>query len=59
VLFRSFVGGRYTDVDVTAAVAGNGVYDFALVGLDTTAVAYASRETATPPQLVVEWSPGS
>jgi hypothetical protein len=55
----AFVGGRYTDVDVTAAVAGNGVYDFALVGLDTTAVAYARRETATPPQLVVEWSPGS
>jgi parallel beta-helix repeat protein len=52
----AFVGGAYTELDVTSAVTGNGVFDFALVGLSATAVSYASRETSTPPKLVVEHS---
>jgi parallel beta-helix repeat protein len=48
----SFAAGGYVEVDVTALVAGNGTHSFAINGLSSTATAYASRETATKPQLV-------
>jgi chitodextrinase len=39
-----------------SAVSGNGDVDFALVGRSSTALALTSRESATPPQLVITTS---
>ena len=39
-----------------SAVTGNGHVDFVLVGRSTTALALTSRESATPPQLVITTS---
>jgi chitodextrinase len=52
----AFVADAYAEVDVTAAITGNGVFEFGLIGLDPTAVSYGSRESTTPPQLVIEFS---
>jgi chitodextrinase len=50
------VASSWTTVDVTPLVTGNGVFSIALTGRSTTALAFASKETATPPQLVVNTS---
>lgn len=48
--------GVWLDVDVTAAVKGNGTYTFALIADSYDAMACASRETgANAPQLVVQY----
>ena len=48
------VANSYVTVTLPlSAVTGNGHVDFVLVGRSTTALALASRESATPPQLVV------
>jgi hypothetical protein len=48
------VAGQVVDLDVSAAVAGEGVYDFAVVTSSTNGVAYRSRESVTGrPELVV------
>ena len=48
------VANSYVTVTLPpSAVSGNGDVNFVLVGRSTTALAMASRETATPPQLVV------
>ncbi len=46
--------GTYTDVDVTGYVTGNGTFSFALTPLSNTNFRLASRETGTPPELVIE-----
>ena len=38
---------------MTSMITGNGTYSMALIGPGSTAVSYASRESATPPELVV------
>lgn len=49
----SFSGGGYVEVDVTSLITGNGTYSLALTGPGSTAISYASRESATKPELVV------
>ena len=46
----------WTTIDVTPLVTGNGVISIALTGRSTTALALASKESTTPPQLVVTTS---
>lgn len=46
--------GTRSAVDVTSLVPGDGTYSFALDSADTTGVNLASRESANPPQLVIE-----
>jgi hypothetical protein len=48
--------GTWTSVDVTSAVAGNGVINFGLSTANSTAVSLSSREGPQPPQLVIVWS---
>ena len=45
------------DFDVTTAIAGDGTYCFALDGTGNGPVVYLSRESATPPRLVVQVAP--
>jgi hypothetical protein len=53
-----FVGpitaGQTYELDVTSLVAGNGLVSFGLKTTHTTALSLSSRESANPPQLVVE-----
>jgi parallel beta-helix repeat protein len=49
----AFPAGGYVEVDVTSLITGNGTYSLALIGPGSTAVSLASRESATPPELVV------
>ena len=46
--------GSRASVDVTSLIDGNGARSIAIETLATTAASLASRETATPPELVVE-----
>ncbi len=46
----------WTDVDVTAHVAGNGVVTFVLTTSSGAAVSFASEETANDPQLVIDYA---
>jgi hypothetical protein len=48
--------GTWTSVDVTSAVAGNGIISFGLLTANSTAVSLSSREGPQPPQLVIVWS---
>jgi hypothetical protein len=43
----------WIDLDVTAAITGNGTYSFALSGGSSDVVDYVSKEGTSPPQLVV------
>ena len=47
------IKGQWVEVDVTAALTGNGTFAFHLSQLGTDSNISASRESATPPQLVV------
>ncbi|MEO6989071.1 MAG: DNRLRE domain-containing protein [Aquihabitans sp.] len=49
--------GTWIDVDVTAAVAGNGDVAFRLAGTTTDSAYFGSRESTTAPQLVVTPKP--
>jgi hypothetical protein len=46
--------GTVVEFDVTAAIAGNGIYSFGLASGSTTAVKYSSKEGANPPELIIE-----
>ena len=41
------------EFDVTAAIPGNGTYNFAIDSNNGDGVYYRSRETSSPPQLVI------
>jgi protocatechuate 3,4-dioxygenase beta subunit len=49
--------GDIIDFDVTSAVTADGVYCFALDTTSANAVMYTSRETATPPMLMIDAEP--
>ena len=51
-----FAGGGFVEVDVTSLVTTTGLHSFAIVTTSSTAISYASRESATDPQLVVTTS---
>jgi hypothetical protein len=46
-------GGTYNEIDVTGYVTANGEYSFALTPLNNTNLRLATRETTTPPQLII------
>jgi PKD repeat protein len=45
--------GGYVEIDLGAAVTGNGTYSFALSSTSSNSAYYSSRQGANPPQLVV------
>jgi hypothetical protein len=45
--------GTWVDVDLTAAVTGNGTYSFLATSPSTNTTQFASRESATPPVVVI------
>ncbi len=47
------VAGTWVEFDVSSVVTGNGSYGFALTTTSADATDFASRETTTPPQLVL------
>jgi uncharacterized repeat protein (TIGR02543 family) len=49
--------GAWVEVDVTGTVVGNGSYAFGLANADTDSAYYGSRESANPPQLVIQVAP--
>src|SRR5205823_4445670 len=50
--------GSTVEFDLGTSVTGNGTYSFALTSSRKQTVIYASRETATPPQLVLTQTGG-
>ncbi|RPI95016.1 MAG: DNRLRE domain-containing protein [Chloroflexi bacterium] len=51
----NFASGNWTSVDVTALIAGNGIYDLALTTTSSSNMNFNSREAGSnPPQLVIE-----
>ena len=46
------VAGSWVEIDVTAAIGGNGTYGFALVSSADDMVSFAAREGPAPPELV-------
>ena len=53
----TFAASRWTSVDVTSAVTGNGTYSFALLTSSATRIRFSSRQGERPPRLVVETAP--
>jgi hypothetical protein len=51
--------GTWYSTDITSAVTGNGLNSFLLLTTNSTAESLGSRESATPPQLVVVYSDSS
>ena len=51
----SISAGAWYEFDVTAAVSEAGLYSFALASTSTDALKFASRETTTPPELLVAY----
>jgi parallel beta-helix repeat protein len=51
-----FSSGAYIEVDVTPLVTGNGLVSFGVTTPHTTAISYGSRQSTTPPELVVDFS---
>ena len=45
--------GQWIELDVSAVVTADGVYDFALTSTSTNSAIYSSREGAYPPELIV------
>ena len=52
----AFAANTLTTVDVSALINGNGLLSMSMIGINGTAIAFSSREGATPPQLVVTYS---
>jgi parallel beta-helix repeat protein len=50
----AFTAGGYIEVDITSAISGDGIFEFALTALGDTATSFGSRESANKPQLVIE-----
>ena len=51
-----FSARTWTEVDVTLLIAADGTYSFAITSTST-AITYASRESANPPELVLQIAP--
>jgi hypothetical protein len=50
----SFGGNAWLSVDVTTVITGNGTYSLALTETSNSGINLGSRESSTPPQLIVE-----
>lgn len=55
----ALTAAAWTNVDVTSLVTGNGTYNLALTTTSSTLLSLASRQSANPPQLVIDISPGT
>ena len=51
----AFASNTATTVDVSPLINGNGLLSMAMIGINSTAIAFSSREGANPPQLVVTY----
>lgn len=51
----AFASNTSTTVDVSPLINGNGLLSMAMIGINSTAIAFSSREGANPPQLVVTY----
>jgi hypothetical protein len=47
----------WVEFDVTAAIAGNGLYSFCLETGSTYSVSYSSKEGTNPPELIIDMGP--
>ncbi|MDZ7343173.1 MAG: DNRLRE domain-containing protein [candidate division KSB1 bacterium] len=45
--------GNWVELDVTSAIAGDGIYSFGLKNNSTDVVYYSAKEGANPPQLII------
>ena len=56
--FSPVTGGVWINTDVTAYIAGDGTYNFALTTPGSTAISFAGRQSGgNAPQLIVETAP--
>ena len=53
----SVSSGQMYDLDVTAAVTGNGVYSFAINNTSSNAAMYSSKENSPIPELIIDAAP--
>ena len=51
----AITSNTWTTVDVSSVINGNGLLSMAMIGINSTAIAFSSREGANPPQLVVTY----
>jgi hypothetical protein len=51
----AITSNTWTTVDVSSLINGNGLLSMAMIGINSTAIAFSSREGANPPQLVVTY----
>ena len=51
----AITSNTWTTADVSSLINGNGLLSMAMVGINSTAIAFSSREGANPPQLVVTY----
>jgi chitodextrinase len=52
----AFSANTLTTADVSPLINGNGLLSMSMIGINGTAIAFSSREGATPPQLVVTYA---
>ncbi|HET9519869.1 MAG TPA: DNRLRE domain-containing protein, partial [Candidatus Limnocylindrales bacterium] len=50
--------GTWKEIDLGAAIGGDGTFSFAIANNSTNSAYYSSREGANPPQLVIGYEPG-
>jgi len=51
----AITSNTWTTVDVSSLINGNGLLSMAMIGINSTAISFSSREGANPPQLVVTY----
>jgi acid phosphatase type 7 len=51
----AITSNTWTTADVSSLINGNGLLSMAMIGINSTAIAFSSREGANPPQLVVTY----
>jgi acid phosphatase type 7 len=51
----AITSNTWTTADASSLINGNGLLSMAMIGINSTAIAFSSREGANPPQLVVTY----
>ncbi|MDH3499700.1 MAG: DNRLRE domain-containing protein [Acidimicrobiia bacterium] len=52
----ALTSGTWRDLDITPLITGNGTYNIAITTTSSTSLSLASRESANPPQLIIDFS---
>jgi PKD repeat protein len=52
--FGAVDSGNWVELDITPAINGNGIFSFGMASTTSDSAYYGSRESAHPPQLVIE-----